>query len=192
MPSPVKTHPRHAEGTPGIQTAAGSSCQRGILFFWGGVEVGWLVAGDSSARPGERSLPERLSHLETKAKFGPSPSGRARQPLWETSSCGISRRQPRSAGPRAAKGDIELLPEPGTGAGGGRDTAHQVRGAPGTGEGGKKSLGRAQGRSDRAARGILRSSAPDEGSWSSSYLTPNPRVSLQGDGKGRGCVPCWH
>lgn len=28
-----------------------------------------------------RTLPERLSHLKTKAKFGPSPSGAARQPL---------------------------------------------------------------------------------------------------------------
>lgn len=95
-------------------------------------------------------------------------------------------------GLRATSQAIELLPEPGTGAGGGQDTAQQVRGAPGTGEGGKKEPGKSAGRSDGAGRGILRSSAPDEGSQSSSYLTPNPRMSLQDDGKGRGCVPCWY
>lgn len=57
---------------------------------------------------------------------------------------------------------------------------------------GKKEPGKSAGRSDGAGRGILRSSAPDEGSQSSSYLTPNPRMSLQDDGKGRGCVPCWY
>lgn len=95
-------------------------------------------------------------------------------------------------GLRATSQAIELLPEPGTEAGGGQDTAQQVRGAPGTGEGGKKEPGKSAGRSNGAGRGILRSSAPDEGSQSSSYLTPNPRMSLQDDGKGRGCVPCWY
>lgn len=95
-------------------------------------------------------------------------------------------------GLRATSQAIELLPEPGTGAEGGQDTAQQVRGAAGTGEGGKKEPGKSAGRSNGAGRGTLRSSAPDEGSRSSSYLTPNPRVSLQDDGKGRGCVPCWH
>ncbi|XP_054051348.1 platelet-activating factor acetylhydrolase isoform X1 [Rissa tridactyla] len=47
-----------------------------------------------------RSLPERLSHLKTKAKFGPSPSGRARQSV-------CPRQRPPPAGTAASR----LAPE---------------------------------------------------------------------------------
>lgn len=134
------------------------------FIFWEGLEVGWLHAGDSLARPGERSLPERLSRLESKAKFGPSPSGRARQPLcllWETSSCGISRRLPHSAGPQAAKGAFEQLPKPlSSFPSQGQEqrvarTPHSRYGErQALGKGEKKSLGRAQGGATGLAGGL--------------------------------------
>lgn len=87
-----------------------------------------------------RTLPERLSHLKTKAKFGPSPSGAARQPLCPP--------EPRpAAGAAASRGTggarrvRPARPAAGTGAEGGRDTPRQVRGAPGSVEAGKRVWG---------------------------------------------------
>lgn len=76
-----------------------------------------------------RFLPERLSQLKTEAKFGPSPSGRARRSL-----CLRHRRPPvGAAGARPAPegcGGQRGHPAPldsGTGAERGQDTAQQVR-----------------------------------------------------------------
>lgn len=97
--SHMQTSPCRNPSLPRKGTARHLSSHRvlwGVQCFFGGMapcrKLVFQVRG--------RSLPERLSHLKTKAKFGPSPSGRARQSV-----CPRERRPP--AGTAASR----LAPE---------------------------------------------------------------------------------